>query len=278
MTRFACIGLVLFAAACGDDGGKAAPDAAKAIDAAKQIDSPPIVVDAAPDAPPTYDFSCEGMARPTPGVTPISLGGTITEIMVGFGTSGITITQAPVEGMRVDLYANTSPQGESLANSTSTATGTWSMANVTNTGAQPFDVYAVGAKDSYRTTLVFPPFPFVASSAAIPVLTFSDSTWTLINSQVHQDDTTNGLIAVQVTDCAGTAVDDATLNVYQADPATSVGTIASLGAGMDTMGAQFVANVPPGTTHMTATYLTHTWRIHDVLVVKGEDTTTTMIP
>jgi hypothetical protein len=269
------VGLV----ACGDDGGKAASDAPKAIDAAPQIDAPK-QIDAMPDAPPpNYDFSCEGQPLSTAGVDPISLAGTVTEIQVDL--SGPSINQVPLQGMTVKVYQNQMTQGAALGTSTSDATGAWATNDLANTGAGPFDAYAIGTKDAYRTTYVYPPAPFNASATNVPVLTFSNQTFSLLGLAGIQQDADKGLLAIDIMDCAQTPVEGATVHVTQdATADAEVGDQPSLpsGGGGGTMGAKFVTNVPPGKTHLVASFGTHTWRLRDIGSFAGADTTTILTP
>jgi hypothetical protein len=244
--------------ACGgDDGGSAdagTPDG-PAADAAPP-DAPPT-----PDAPPgpdarTYDFSCMGMEPPVVTVPdPLVISGVVSGIeSAGSG-------QAPVAGASVQGFSRTDVMNPQ-ASTTSDMNGAYALNVPTN--ATPVDGFIRFAAPSYITTNVFAPDPLQQS--------LNLSSAPLIGTQVLQllpilaevtVEPGDGIILVQVEDCAGDAIAGATVNVVGAD----VGTVVRYASAGDPPlpspnqeattdnGTVFIFNVPPGDVTLEFEYM-----------------------
>ncbi len=252
--------------ACSKDAAK--PDAPIVLIDAPKVDAPK-VIDAAIDAPPNYDFTCEGMALPTTAATSITIGGAATTIN---GT-----TPAAAAGVKVELFKNPSTTVVDMQ-TTAATTGAYKMATQDNAGAAPYDGYLKATLDGDRPTYVYPAAPLVADSLNTPILILSTSTFSLFVQFLGGTQTTgNGTIGTIVTDCAGTPVDGVTMVVKQGG--VDKGNTHSLSAlSSQAKGTYFTFDVPPGETTISATYGTHTWRVHTVKSYADSNTTTIATP
>jgi len=243
------LSLSLFAlgvAACGSDN-KGTADAGKTF-----MDAPPkVFMDAPPkvymDAPPVnYDFTCFGVTPPTTAPANLTFGGTTETInvqtMMQEGVPAATVTSFKV--------------GNATAIDTvmSDANGAFTTGQLA-TGGVPLDGYVRASKDGYRTTYIYPPNPLAANASNVPVLMLTEATFGLLLQFVlmtTQDDTTNGFLLVQITDCAATpnGIAGATLTVKQGGNA--VGTVTDFS--QYNAGTFAVTNVPEGDTTIQATY------------------------
>jgi len=215
------------------------------------MDAPPkVFMDAPPkvymDAPPVnYNFTCFGMTAPTTAADPITIAGTTDEFSMNGGTA--------LGGVAVATYKV--GNATAVDTKTSDATlGTFTTGNIT-TGAVPLDGYIKASIAAYRTTYLYPPNKIVANLTGVPVPLISDANFTQLNQFINQNDTTNGLLFVTVTDCANTPINGATLTSKQGN--ADAGSVLDLGALTQQAalaGLYFVSNVPDGDTTIDASY------------------------
>jgi hypothetical protein len=241
-------------AACGSD--HAAPDAAIVL-----IDSPPVdmapPVDSPPDVP-AYDFSCLGQPDPTTATDPITVAGT-TETLSQSGLQTLP-------GVTVEVFKTGT--ANAVDTQTSAADGSFTSGDIA-TGGVPFDGYVKGTLDGYRTSYLYPPSPPAASVTGVPLALFTDQILGQLAqfAQVTQDDTTNGLLFLTVTDCSNTPIQGATLSIQQGGQ--DVGTQFDLGALVSqAAGINVVFNVPDGATDITGSYGGMTFPMHTVVAHK----------
>ena len=267
---------LLALAACGSDHSST-PDAAivlqdSAIDAKVWMDAPP---------GPTYDFSCMSNAAPMDGQAPanITLSGTVNEVTVDPVQQ--TASFDPVAGAELNAcQANAAncTGGNLLAGPVdSAADGTWTLGPIT-TNTNPVDGYMTVTKADYKTINIYPPQTLIANQAMVPAITFTNSTFDLVTMFVTQSPA-NGTLAVFVTDCAGTAIEGATVSVKQ--NGTDVENITDFDAGnFDPAGAgvHLIFDVPPGDTEVGATLGSQTLRAHVVKTIADEMTETVVRP
>jgi hypothetical protein len=253
---------------CGSSNNST-PDAAKPIDAPKPIDAAPPPIDAPPDAAPVFDFTCVGTPLPTTAPATITIAGLT-------GTLGIG-TLAPLGGVTVNSFKTGTSASINTVTSDMTAgatLGTFTTGDL-QTGLVPLDGYVegtIGGATAYRTTFVFPPDPLNMSLTGIPIPMVTVALFTQLGALgiPTQVDDTNGFLLVQVTDCAGTAIDNATLTVKQGT--ADVGTIVPVPAIAMQPGTFFVVNVPDGSTDVGATFNGMTFRTHPIIAFKKNAT------
>lgn len=257
------VGAAALAVACSSNS-KATPDAKivvvdAAIDAPKQID-------AAPDAPPNYDFSCEGSALPTTAATSITLSGTAATIA---GTSPST---AP--DVKVELYHPLNA-GSATASVTSGSDGSYALPAQANPSGNPYEAFLKATKTGNTTTYVYAAAPYVADQGNIPVLSLPTSTFSSLFPLFFGGTQTagTGMVAIAVTDCNNTPVPEATVTVQQGSN-TPIDTKSNAQA----QGLFVAFSVPPGDADIHATYLTHTWRVHTVKSYADSLTSTNSTP
>jgi hypothetical protein len=253
------LSLSLFAlgvAACGsNDNGTA--DAGKTF-----MDAPPkVFMDAPPkvflDTPPVnYDFTCFGVTPPTTAPANLTFAGTTETINIQ------TMMQEGVPTSTVDSF--TAGNTTSLDSVVSDANGAFTTGQLA-TGGTPLDGYIRATKDGYRTTYIYPPNPLAANATDVPVLMLTEATFGLLLQFVlmtTQDDTNNGFLLVQVTDCATPPVGiaGATLTVKQGGNAA--GTITDFS--QYNAGTFAVTNVPDGDTTVEASFNNMTFPAHVV--------------
>jgi hypothetical protein len=271
------IASLALAAACGSD--HATPDAA-----IKIIDAPP---DAKvfSDAPPkVYDFSCMGNAAPTTATANITLSGTVQRVALSGTMPSIDpLGGATLKGCKAGS-TNCSGQDQYGSTATSASDGSFSIGPFAS-GGQPVDGYVEMTATNSRPTQVFPASPLVADQGMIPVLTFDPTLIALLGqfTSCTQDDTTNGIIALAVTDCANAPIDDTPnlmINIKQGGTAVSGTTVLDLGAlQAEAAGTYLICNVPENaTTEVGATYKSMALRAHNVKVVKATTTATILRP
>ncbi|MBL9019720.1 MAG: hypothetical protein JNL83_36350 [Myxococcales bacterium] len=263
------------AAACGGDGGSAKPDAPvihldAAVDAAP--DTPPL-----PDAP-SYDLTCLNNTAPTTAAANVTISGTTQEISASGGTPTVTgVSGAVVKSCKGDC---TGPN--SLGMVTSGAGGAFSTAPL-STGGTPLDGYIDVTRSGDRRTLVYPPSPLTMNQSGVPVLMFNTQAFAALNSlgllSPPQNDTTNGLVGIVVTDCMNTPITEGVVvsvkqnNMPVGNMPFDLSSLAAQGAG-----TWLIANVPAGDTTVSATYNGMAFRAHVVTVPAGTTVTTGVRP
>lgn len=237
------LSLVIGLAACGSNN--ATPDA--------HI----VVVDAAPDAkvfmdapPPTYDFSCFGMAAPTTAADPVTIAGQT-------GSLSQTGTLTGLNGVAVEFYKTgvAAPLATTTSATLNMTDGAFASGDLA-TGGTPLDGYVKASIAAYRTTFLYPPSKVVANLANVPVPMLDSNNFDLLLQFVlmaTQNDTANGVLFVPVTDCALMPINGATLSVKQG--ATEVGEQHDLGMlAAQAAGTFIVLNVPDGDVTVSASY------------------------
>ena len=270
-------------AACGSDS-KGTVDAP----VVKVPDAP---ADAGIDAPPdgaSYDFSCMSATLPTTAADPITLAGTVQELSI----NGAQPSVGALDGANVAACIGNCVGTNHLANvAMSGPQGAFSMASVP-TGGTPVDGYVKMSKAGDRTTLVFPPDPFVANLAGIPMLTFTDTpnggAFAFITGLAGvTQDAGKGVMTLEITDCANKPIADSanvTLVVKQGGTDVAGTTVFDLGSLQpQAAGTYFVFNVPANTTtQVGVTYMMGstpvTFRAHNVRVESAATTATIVRP
>jgi hypothetical protein len=186
----------------------------------------------------------------------------------------------PVAGVTVALYK----RGNLVAVDTqapTTDSGAFAM-TAQDTGLVPYDGYLKATKADNRDSYVYPPSPFIADQADIPVLMLAGDIFGFaVQFLMGTQDAGNGAIGTAIVDCSNTPIDGATLSVTQNGAAVGnthdAGLLAAQAAGVF-----LTFNVPPGETVITATYTvgstTHTWRPHTVTSFADATTTTIATP
>jgi hypothetical protein len=268
------VSLLTLAAACGDDGGSAKPDAPTVhLDAA---------VDAAPDTPPlpdapSDDLSCLNNAAPTTAAATVTISGTTQEV----SASGMMPTITGVSGATVKACKDDCMGQDNLGNVTSGAMGAFTTAPL-STGGTPLDGYIDVTRTNDRRTLVYPPSPLVANQSGVPVLMFNNQAFAGLNAILlnpPQNDQNNGLVGIIVTDCMNTPITEGVVvsakqnNMAVGNPAFDIGGLAAQGAG-----TWLIANVPAGDTEISATYNGMNFRAHTIVSVAGATVTTGVRP
>lgn len=270
---------VLFVAAlplvaCGG-GGDSQPDAHVVIvpDAA-----PDAVPDAAPDAAPMYDFSCEGNSAPTATAATVTISGTAQGVTI----AGTSPSVDPLPGATIDFCKMDCTNASKLGTTTSAADGTFSSLPLPTAANNLNGGYVRTAKDTYRTSNVYPANPIQQDVANVPAVTFSNSAFATLAQFFGPSggqDAAKGDLGLIVTDCSDMPIAGATLTLKQmgADVAgTTVFDLSSLSP--QAAGTFIVFNVPPGGTEVGATFGPHTLRAHTVRVVAGQTTATIIRP
>ena len=273
----ACFFVALTAlAACGDDGGAKPIDAAVdvAVDSKVFMDAPP----------PMFDFTCMGNAAPTMASANITLTGSVTKVAL----NGITPQFNDLEGATVKGCAvGTACMGQDLHDTdTSAADGSFTLGPI-STSMAPLDAYISMTENTSRPTYTYPAQPFVADQGNIPILTFDPTLIALLsNLGCTQNDNTNGIVGLAVTDCADMPITDTanlTLSVKQGGNQVSGTDEVNLGdLSMQAAGTFLICNVPANagttTTEVGATYNGMMLRAHSVKVVAGATTSTLLRP
>jgi hypothetical protein len=274
----ACFAVALLAlAACGSDHGKA--DASITIQDSPMPDSK-VFMDA---PPPTYDFTCMGNSAPTTATANITLGGTVQRVYLNGTQPGIMPDQgASVKACKAGA-ANCMAQNHVGSTATTDANGGFSIGPNATT-MMPLDVFLDMTHTGSRPTMVYPPSPFTADQSMIPVLTFDPALITLLgNFGCAQNDATNGIVILAITECANAHIDDTpntTLTIKQGGSDVSGTSVLDLGQ-LSAMaaGTYLVCNVPAdAATTVGATYSGKMLRSHDVKVVAGSSTATIVRP
>ncbi|HEY4238775.1 MAG TPA: hypothetical protein VGM88_03135 [Kofleriaceae bacterium] len=254
-------------AACGGDDGNSNPDGHVVVP-----DSPPIDTAPNPDTPAIpdamqYDFSCFGMSNPTTADDPITVSGAAQYLDIA--TQGL----AAMPDAAIDTFVV--GDDDAPIDSTETdATGDFMTGDLA-TGGEPLNIYAKATKDQYRDTYVFPPGPVAADLANVPIITFQNSTFSIILNVLgtSQDDMHDGMLIFLVTDCSNNLVSDATVTVQQ--DGASAGDTQPL-QGYD--GAYLTTNVPPGDVDLTIMAEGKTYPTHTIQAFIGADSITTVRP
>lgn len=254
------VAAVLPVAACSSHSEAAQPDAA--VDGGAGGGDAGIAGDGGSlDAPAGPDLSCVGVAVPATAADPITLGGTVETFALGVGAQ-------PVDGAALVSFRTGKP--DVLARGATGASGAFTTGALA-TGGHPLDAYLKATKPGYRTTFLYPPYPFAQSAAAIPLPMISDPLFASVTSAMGatQDDHADGALLVAVVDCSGHLVPGATLTVERGH--TAVGHTYDLGPVVPGAGGVFlVLDVPDGKVGVSARDGDTTFPTHDV-VVRAED-------
>ncbi|MGE0546661.1 MAG: hypothetical protein AB7R00_06375 [Kofleriaceae bacterium] len=263
--------LVLPVAACGSEKNPG-------------IDAPTQIIEDAPpdtkmiDAGPVYDFTCLGNSAPTDGTKTVTLSGLVRALDV----MGIPPMPSigPLEDAEVEVCVGNCEDDNQLGTSNTMADGTFTTDAIATQGSPPsLDAYLRLSKTGHRTTTIHPASPFTMDVADIPAVLLTPTAFGAgeLLLGVDQNDTTNGLLALGVTDCANTPIPDATVTVTQGGNA--VGQVIDAG-GLGAMygGAYLVYNVPEGATEVGAMYNGMTLRTHTINVLKAQTAATQIRP
>ncbi len=270
------ISCIVFAAACGDDGG-ATVDAPKIIDAALP-DAPPDAY--VPDAP-NYDFSCLNNTAPTTATATIALSGIAQEVFINGMSPGIRAASGvSIQACKGNCAGQNDlgTVGPTPAGPTPPA-GSYMTAAVTTSGT-PLAGYLIATKTGNRTTYVYPASPLVANQAGVPVIMLTNQLVQGLALLGITQAPANSMLAILVTDCAATPVGIGGATVTVTQNGTGVGDAPFDASSFDPQGqgAWFITNVPPGDTTVSATYNGMTFRAHVVGATAGTTTTTQVKP
>ena len=261
---------LLALAACGEDAAK--PDALIIIDAA--IDAPPI--DAPPDAP-NYDFTCLGNTAPTTAIDPVTLSGTVSEVVLNGGSPSVQ----NASGVTLEACTGNCNGPNSLGTTTSAADGTFTTPALV-TGSMPLDGYVIATKTGSQTTYIYPAAPLTMDTAGAPVLMLTSQVYNLIGFVPNITHTAGrAIVGTFVTDCANTPIPDAVVTVSR--NGTELGETQSAGSFSAQGAGAFITTdvVPDGTdpeTVVGATYGGMTFRAHTVRTLANTITTTQIRP
>jgi hypothetical protein len=270
-------------AACGGSNSNNQIDAKVADSSGSAVDAK-VFLDAPPDAPPVYDFSCLNVAPPTTAADPVSISGLAQEVSL----NGVTPSIAPYAGNTLAACKGAcTPAANRLGQTTTDNAGVFSLANLASNNV-PVDGYVKAVKTGDRTTLVFPYSPIVGDVVNVPVLVFTTTAFSGVSAffSATQNDTTNGVLGLAVVDCANTPITDTgnvTLIVKQNGVAVTGTTTADLGTvAAQAKGTFLIFNVPANaTTEVNASYMgttLTTFRAHNVRVEAGATTATLLRP
>jgi hypothetical protein len=272
----ACLSVgILALAACGDDGGNTARDAAidqQTIDAKVWMDAPP----------PTFDFSCEtNKTPPTTTAANVTLSGTVQGVTI----SGVTPSFGPVEGASLTACvagaANCTGGNKDGTTATSSATGTWTIGPFP-TGGAPQDDFVEMTKTGWRTVYTYPDSPFVGDQANIPMLTFDAAAEGALSGFLNCN-TSQAIVGLALVDCAGMPITDSgnvMLSVKQSGAVVAGTTTLDAGTlNAAAAGSFLVCGVPAAAaTEVSATYLGHTFVAHSMKTVAGDTSATLLVP
>ncbi|HUJ63498.1 MAG TPA: hypothetical protein VLX92_33595 [Kofleriaceae bacterium] len=274
------IGIVAALAACGSsskNNNQQMDAPPQQMDAPKQIDAKVFM-----DAPPSsLDFSCLGDSAPTTATDPITIAGTAE--LAGYNGQ---FTLSPLGKATVDACKGSGActGGNILATGTTDMnTGTFSLSPVA-TGGVPLDGYLQMTATSDETIYLFPGAPLVANASGITAITFPTALITALSGAIPNCTVAgNGLIMLEVTDCKGQAITDATnvmVSVEQGGTAVTAANVLDLSmyAGSAAAGLFLVCNVPPGTTTIGAKYQSMTFLSHDITLATSVLTQTFVRP
>lgn len=274
----ACSAVAMLAlAACGSD--HAQPDAS-----IKIIDSPMPDAKVFEDAPPPmFDFSCMGNTAPTTATANITLSGTVQRAYFnGTQPAIMALDGATVKACKAGA-ANCSGPNQIGTTQTTAGGGNFSIGPIA-TSMMPLDGYLDMQASMSRTTFVYPPAPATADLGMIPVLTFDPQlVGFLSNVGCPQNDNTNGIAILAITDCANAPIDDTAntvLSVKQGGTEVTGVDVLDLGQLQAQLaGTYFVCNIPENaTTTVGASYKGMALRGHDVQIVKATTTATIISP
>ena len=265
--------------ACGSSNNSSI-DAPLAIDAPGTGVDAKVFLDAPPDAPPVYDFSCVGTPAPTTATDPITISGVATEVGAT-GMTPATPTFTPLVGATATACKANCFMANNLANTVSTTGGAYTLTPVVTNGVA-LDGYVRMAKAGDRQTYVFPAYPFTKNTPNVPIVTFTTDALGQLFMSSHQD-AAKGVIGLAVTDCANTPIgEDVTISIKQGG-ADVVGT-STLDLGtLDpaAKGTYLIFNVPAGATVVGAVYMgasTMPLASHTVVSFAAGTTATTVRP
>lgn len=261
---------VLALAACGGSDN-AVPDAA--------IDAAPDASKVWSDAPPvTYDLSCSGNSAPTTAAAQITVSGVVTKAGLG--------GDVPVEGATLKVCKVGAPDctGSNQVGTdvTSAANGDWSFGPL-DINSMPADLYVAMTATNVRTTFGYSPAPIVGDLSGLPLTAMDSGLLTFLSSACPQDDTTNGIVIMLVTDCTGKPIADAaniTLSVKQGGTEVTGTSVVDFGQLKASLAGTFlVCNVPANAvTEVNATYKTTTFLPRPLEVVAGTTSNTRVRP
>ena len=276
----ACLVVAIMAlSACGNDHA--------AVDGSVTVPDAPIDAKVWMDAPaPVFDFSCANNPAPTAATAQITLGGTVQEASIGGG--GLTTTpldNATVRACKQPSTLDCTMQANRYGSDTTDAQGAFSIGPIP-TSSMPLNTYLDMTHTGSRETFLYPPQPLQADLANIPMVTFSQTLVSLLGSipgGCTQNDASNGLLFVAVSDCANTAISDSAnlqLVIKQGGNVVAGTTVIDLGAqNAQAAGTYIVCNVPANpVTNVGATYNGMNLLAHDVKIAVGTTTLTAIRP
>ena len=215
---------------------------------------------------PDADLSCLGATLGTEAVDPLSISGIVVAVGVG------VVQDAAVAALNVSDDA-------SLADTTSNAGGAYTLVIDSNT--DPVDAYLSVTATGYLDSYVYPPVPFLASTATTSLV--------MVTSTQRSDGATaggvtleagTGLVYVLVVDCNGDPIEGATISsspggdvVYVENDVPSAAATAT-----DASGRAIIFNVGPGDVEVDAEIDGTSLREHTVNARADAFTFTAVIP
>lgn len=236
-------------------------------------------------APLMFDFSCANAAEPATNAT-VTLSGGVTRVELDFTvTPPVAFNDVSGASLKACKVGASTCSGQNQYGNTATSMpdGTWSIGPIT-TGGTHVDAFVSMTATNSRETFVYPAFPFTSDQANIPVLTFTPEViLALDNFGCPQNDNTNGMIGLAVTDCADMPVSDTAyldIMIKQNGAAVTTADVVDLGdLRAEAAGTYLICNVPENaTTEVSATYNGMAFKAHNVKVVKGTTTATIVRP
>jgi hypothetical protein len=262
------VSLVLALAACGSSNNNTADAPPK--DA--PVDTK-VFLDAPPDAPSMYDFSCLGQAFPTTAPAAVDASGTAETLNSSFmltPVTGATVDACP----SASLTCPANGPNKRLAATTTDMNGNWAFTALP-TAMVPLDLYVKAIKTGELTTYLYPAHPLAATLAMAPMLMLSSTQLGLVSSVAGVTLTPgDSTVVVLVLDCANMPITSgATVTVQQGG--TDVGMQFS---SAQAMGSTIVFNVPPGATTIGASYNGMTFPTHPVNAFANGIVTTAIRP
>jgi hypothetical protein len=199
--------------------------------------------------PPYYDWSCVGAAAPTTAPDPVTIHGRLTGFPQVFGTSN------NIGGATVDVYSS----GNDVGTATSGSNGSYSVS--ATTGGAPLDAEIRMADTGYLTSHVYYPY-LIGGNASLSAFlwpsSYRDTTSAAAGVTLVSGD---GAALVRVLDCAGSAIQGATVSAPTAGAVTYLdqNDHASTKTSTSSTGRVVLWNLAPGSFDVGVTWGTHTF-------------------
>jgi hypothetical protein len=191
-----------------------------------------------------YEFFCAGLPSPVTASDPVTLAGTLSDVVATNPISGATIS------------ARRRSDDVLLDSDTTTAAGEFSLSSTT--GGVPLDAYLAMTATGYPASFVYPTDPLTADELNFGARALTSSNLNLaylLSGVVHASGT--GTTVVLVVDCLGVPIEGATVAFVPSAGALRylVGGVPSNSAtSTDASGAALGLNAPAGESTVQANY------------------------